>query len=57
MAVNVPTPPVESAVGPMLTKGLNELWEKVICRPGQEHFADSRLRKTLPLLDKLPSPA
>ena len=56
-ATSSPDPDIRALAWAMLTKGLNELRKKMIGRPGQEHFADSRLRKTIPLSDKLPSPA
>jgi hypothetical protein len=50
-------PDIRALACAMLAKGLNELRKKVLGRPGEEHFEDSRLRKTIPVIDKLPSPA
>ena len=50
-------PDIRALAWAMLTKGLNELRKKVIGHPGEEHFEDNRLRKTNPVIAKLPSPA
>ena len=50
-------PDIRALACAMLAKGLNELRKKVLGRPGEEHYEDSRPRKTVPLLNKLPSPA
>ena len=50
-------PDIRALAWAMLTKGLNELRKKVIGHPGEENFEDGRLRKTIPLLNQVPSPA
>ncbi len=50
-------PDIRALACAMLAKGLNELRKKVLGRPGEEHFEDNRLGKTIPVIAKLPSPA
>lgn len=49
-------PDIRALACAMLAKGLNELKKKVLGHPGEEHFEDRRVRKTIPLSNKLPSP-
>ena len=56
-ATGSPDPDIRALAWAMLTKGLNQLRKKVLGRPGEEHFEDGRLKITIPVIDKLPSPA